>query len=128
MGDEARTGGFLTIADLAGQPLLVMLIGTSPEDRLVRYWRNSLEKALRTSLTGLASSRASRDQDRERWIGALRGRKLIGSFSGLPENFDEILVADVLVRTRDLASSQAKDLLNHNEDFAKLKHLFDWAA
>lgn len=125
-GDDPRTGGYLTVADHAGQPLLVMLIGHSPVERLGRYWRNSLEKAQRTALSRTACSRATRDAARERWIGALLGKTTIVSFSGFPENFDEILVADVLVQMGDLGAKEARYLLYENEDFRRLKSLFSW--
>lgn len=128
--DKERTGGFFCLTDEEGQPRLVFQVGEVPVNKLAQYWRNANEKPHRTSLRQGTSSRDSRDENRERWIGSLwaDGPNIYGSFSGLPENFDEILVADVLVRAGDASVEEVLDALVRNEDFVRLRRHFDWAS
>lgn len=128
-GEKHRTGGFISLGDQVGQVRLLAQIGPVSIDKLAAFSRNANEKVLRTALTDSALSRDTLDEKRERYAGGVAAKDFsaYGGFSGLPQNFDEILVIDVFVATNDLDPEDAVRLLRTNPDFVRLQHLFDWA-
>ncbi len=88
-----KTGGYFTLAQDDGTPLLTFRIGAVIPEKTDKYFHLSLEKARRLGQNkSHGSSFKSRD-GRKRWGGAVRGRGLnnILSFSGLTEVGDMIL-------------------------------------
>ena len=126
---KGRSGGFLCIADKKGQVLLLTQIGDVPEEMLGRYSRNAVEKAQRLAWTsqyaGHTLSRQSRDEARERWIGAVAVEDYIFSFSGHFEDSDELLS---LVTARDIGDLSTETAVQYaagrNKYFPKVKDIF----
>ncbi len=96
--EKEKLGGYLTIADRSGAPLLIALIGTPlwiDRDAFLAY---SQEKARRLAATkSHVRSYESRDPKKKWYGGALRDDDFIVSFSGLPEGVDEIVSLLVLL-------------------------------
>jgi len=115
-------GGVFCLADNAGQLIASFVVGSVPDEKRAKYWELAHEKVARMIASGAVSSRATRDPAQGRWAGALRGKesKLCASFSGLPENFDEIVVARALVDGEDLTPEEGRVLLSENADFKAL--------
>ncbi|MBI4133442.1 hypothetical protein HY478_02405 [Candidatus Uhrbacteria bacterium] len=89
---ERRGGYFCWTADQPGAPVLVhALVGVvSSAEKSERYLRLSCEKAVRLArLPRHHSSWESRDEQHERYGGAIRAKGAILSFSGFPETADE---------------------------------------
>jgi hypothetical protein len=116
---KGRAGGYLCIADRTGVPLLVAEIGSMPEEKRKQYLRNALEKAERLSYTSRYGdhvvSRQSRDESRERWIGAVCGRQFIYSFSGLPEDGDELFVILLAFQRASISENDVRRCLAENK-------------
>jgi hypothetical protein len=127
--EPGPVGGFFSLTDQEGQPLLVFQVGMPPVEKLKGRFERALEKPLRAALSGHTTSRATRDEERDRWGGALYGgiTDVHAGFSGLPEDYDELLVADVLVSAGDLSPLEAFKQLSDNETFSTLRYVFDWA-
>lgn len=120
--ERHRSGGVFCLADSAGQPICAFRVGTVPPNKLQQYWGYALEKAARIGANGDDSSRMTRDADREHWAGAFRveSSDFIGSFSGLPESFDEIFVVNLMMDVGDMTVAEAFELLKDNPDFERL--------
>src|SRR3989344_1465644 len=121
---KGRKGGYLCIADLTGTPLFVVALGEMPEEKRKQYLRNALEKAERLSYTvrhgGHYLSRQSRDESRERWGGAVAGKDFIYSFSGFPEEADEIFMVILAIASGSLESNWIYQALGgSNKYYAK---------
>lgn len=101
-----RAGGYLCVADRKGLPVFLDRLGEIPEEKLNQYYTNALEKALRLSYAWLFAghnlSRDSRDESRQRWIGAVVGNLWIWSFSGFPEDCDEIFTVALALGYGDI--------------------------
>lgn len=126
---HGRTGGYLCIADKTGHPLCIAPIGEMPEEKRKQYFRNAVEKAERLAYTskyaGHLFSRTSRDEKREQWGGAISGTRFIWSFSGLPEDGDEIFMAILAAQRGDLTRTEVGCIeMANNVYFEKLKKLF----
>jgi hypothetical protein len=100
---EGRRGGYFCLADNAGRPLLVMPVGEI-EEGAEKYLRSAQEMAHRLGyFKEHLSSWQSRSQKNEMYGGAVRiGTALAGSFifsfSGLPEEWDEVLSLAIALR------------------------------
>lgn len=99
--DQNRVpGGYLTIADMDGAPLLIVGLGVVDMRKKAKYLRLSQEKARRLAREVRENqhvlSRQSRNPERNQWSGAVAGNFCIASFSGLPEDLDEVFAAVVL--------------------------------
>lgn len=130
---RGRAGGYLCVADKTGHPLCIAQIGDVPEEKRQQYFRNAIEKANRLGVLSLwvdhRFSRQSRNEQRERWGGAVRGRHFIWSFSGLPEDGDEMFMAILGARYDDLTLIDIMTAeLTGNIYFEKLKRLFPVVA
>jgi hypothetical protein len=86
-----RKGGCFCIADIqTGQPYLVVSIGKVAEEKLGKYFLLCQEKARRLAEhPEHLSSWQSRDERMDRFGGAIRTKRYILSFSGLPQKLDE---------------------------------------
>lgn len=126
---EGRLGGYLCIADRTGLPVLVVRLGEMSTAKATQYFRNALEKALRLALIsgrcGDTLSRHSRDETRERWAGAVLGDEYVWSFSGLPEDADEMFVILLAHTEYDLSLYDASLLAGSNRYFEGLTDLFE---
>ncbi len=94
-------GGYLCIADPhRGFPHLVLGLGQVMPEWVDEYLEFSLEKARRLALySDHVCSAQSRNDAANQWPGAIRTKKIIISFSGLPWEIDEtycLLLAHVL--------------------------------
>jgi hypothetical protein len=101
---EGRSGGYFCLATNAGHPLLLMLVGTIPEEKAQKYLSFAQEKARRLGFfKDHSSSWQTRSDVNEMYGGAVRlGTTLAGSFifsfSGLPEMWDEVLSLAIALR------------------------------
>ena len=113
---DGRAGGYLCVSDMEGLPVFLLRMGEMPEEKLNQYYTNALEKALRLSYTrqfaGYTLSRDSRDEERQRWTGAISGKSLIWSFSGFPEDCDEMFMVTLALGYGDISYHEACVLLN----------------
>lgn len=117
-----KRGGYLCIARLDGIPLLVVRVGEPDEAKLARYIEFCQEKAARLAQNpDHVLSRASRDPDQNRFGGAVRGKDYIASFSGFPEDLDEVVSAMTL-STVDISFGEAMDRVGDNPYLIKIGH------
>lgn len=104
--DRGKIGGYFCLARAVdGWPLLIVQIGSMPEDKMEGRWRLCQEKALRlASHREHLLSRQSSDPDESLQLfpGAIRGNEFILSFSGLPGDGDEAFMLQQSVRLNDL--------------------------
>lgn len=114
-----RAGGYLCVADRKGLPVFLLRMGEVPEDKLNQYHTNALEKAMRLSYTyaygGYTLSRHSRDENRQRWTGSVLGNLWIWSFSGFPEDCDEVFMVALALGYGDISHHRALVLLRAGE-------------
>lgn len=103
---EGRAGGYLVVADQKGLPVFLDRMGEIPEEKLNQYYTNALEKVRRLAyahrFAGHKLSRQSRDENRQEWIGAAAGNDWLWSFSGFPEDCDEVFVVALALGCGDL--------------------------
>lgn len=90
-----RAGGYVSLFDFFDpSPLLVLKVGTfefSEPERAEDCFKYSQEKGIRLQDNpDHVSSWQSRDFDRKKYGGAVRGNGVILSFSGCPEKHDEL--------------------------------------
>ena len=107
-------GGYFTVMDKTrGVILGSARIGNPPIKKSIDYFNLSIEKATRLFLhKGHSTSRQSRDKKKEQYGGAVRGKSLILSFSGLPEIWDETLVISAMVFCNELTFRKANKITN----------------
>lgn len=94
--------GYFSVFDTTdgGSFMLIMKIGFPPQVKNAKYLMLSQEKAIRLfSHPGHSMSWESRNEQENKWGGAVRGVSEIFSFSGLPELADEALMLFVLHKT-----------------------------
>lgn len=122
-------GGTFSLTDEHGVPYFGFQVGDPPLEKRQGRWARSFEKSLRAAHGHCKTSRATRQPVLDRWGGSLWGNFSMyrGSFSGFPEDYDEIFVADVMVAARDMSAAEAKRQLGPNKTFKKFKHDFVWA-
>lgn len=89
-----RTGGHLCVMEPYGPPILLMPVGRVDDENAEKYYEFCQEKAARLWFHPRhVFSRQSRNEAKQQYAGAIRVRcgemKLILSFSGLPEEWDE---------------------------------------
>ena len=109
-----RHGGYFAFTDQVGRPLLLSLIGTVPHEKLDRYRTFCLEKAARlASHVSHDLSRESRNPAKDQYGGAIKSLPYILSFSGLPEELDELLMFMVAVKTGVMRKDVARDRFYH---------------
>ncbi|HEY4490253.1 MAG TPA: hypothetical protein VJC12_03300 [Candidatus Paceibacterota bacterium] len=116
-----QAGGFLSIWEdrekerLPPKLLLMVPIGDVPADS--KSGEFTQEKARRlASHPPHVSSWQSRDLDREMYGGAIRAENLIFSFSGIPEEGDEILVLGIALKLGLISNEEAEEIMaiSHN--------------
>jgi hypothetical protein len=115
-----RKGGYLCVADQNGRPLLILAFGQVNEEKLPKYLEFCQEKALRlASHPEHISSWQSRNEAESRYGGAVRGKRYIFSFSGLPEKLDEVMTISLAMRCEDLDTAGADDIscISQNQYF-----------
>lgn len=119
---RSAAGGVFCLAHSSGRFLASFVVGVVPAEKHTKYWELAHEKVSRMLANGHTSSRETREPAAGKWAGALcgKGADLCAAFSGLPENFDEVLVARVLVNCEDLSLEEARLLLHDNTDFRSL--------
>jgi hypothetical protein len=123
--DSTRLGGCITFLLASPQvpgyhSLATIPVGLIPEGRLSRYSDFSLEKALRLlNYPSHLSSRESRSEPDLRFAGAVRGKHFVISFSGFPEDFDELLALWLAVLFGQLSPEEALEIakLSVNEPY-----------
>lgn len=113
--DENRRGGIAIIAlwDREGKldypKPLVLRLGKVPEHKLERYMTNAFDKFTRMVYFNSHSAAETAKEEDERYYGGvsleLGAYQLYLSFSGLPEDYDELLVMHVL---KDLMGNLSK--------------------
>lgn len=128
--ERNNAGGSFSLLDPKSIPYFAFRVGNSPEHKHSGRWRRSLEKPRRAHRRGDKTSRASRRPSRDWWGGSLWGdlSNRRGGFSGLPEDFDEIFVADVMVSAGDMSTTEAFKQLKKNKTFQKVWRSFHWAT
>ncbi len=112
-----KCGGYLAIVEL-GRGDLEMLVGlgySSPE-KVDKRMEFAIEKGKR--LYGLTdfTSYESRKPEIDRWGGAVRGRELIFSFSGLPELWDEAAMFVLAIRLGQLRETDVCDVISEERN------------
>ncbi|OHB18675.1 MAG: hypothetical protein A2854_00475 [Parcubacteria group bacterium RIFCSPHIGHO2_01_FULL_56_18] len=115
--DEQRTGCYMAIALADGRIQVGFNVGEPPIDKVLRYWRNAGEKAVRLGshrLAGHTTSRESADIDKEMYPGAIYAPKTatIFSVSGFHPDADEALAWYTAVAVDDMTIGQAIDEAN----------------
>ncbi len=94
-GKEQKLGGYFALASAlpdGGPPLAVLKVGAQPLDSAEKSYGFCQEKVERLRLNpGHLTSSQSRDPDKERYGGAvvIPRLRLIFSYSGFPEEYDE---------------------------------------
>jgi hypothetical protein len=112
INDPLRKGGCMCIARPNGLIVAVLLIGeVVSEERMRKYFALCQEKAVRlASHPEHVSSWQSRDETKQRYAGAIRSRKYILSFSGLPELWDEACMTDLAAKTCGLSVTRSNKI------------------
>ena len=116
---QGRLGGFLCVLNpQIGEIVVTGLIGTEPDEKKrEKYKLLAEEKARRLALhPEHQSSWESRDPDKNRWGGAIRGTRLLFSFSGLPELWDEALMLVLAVRLKEIETAAAQAIAKKSEN------------
>ncbi|MDB5194841.1 MAG: hypothetical protein JWO84_25 [Parcubacteria group bacterium] len=113
---ERLAGGYVTIARPDGLPLATFGLGRVVLEKAADCHAFSLEKAHR--LGGYAAaphchrlSRESRDEEKKQYAGAVCGSRFITSFSGLPEDGDELYSALLQCRIGGMSVNNMHTLL-----------------
>jgi hypothetical protein len=110
-------GGYLTVADQNGTPVFVTECGIYVSEKRADYLKFSQEKAIRLAQNKEHQmSSQSRDPDNFKFGGAVRGDNYIISFSGCPEQLDELISTLLLYRLGDITRSMALLLLHSSEN------------
>lgn len=107
-------GGYLCITDpKTGIPYLTLGLGQAMPEKWEKYLEFSMEKARRLAAhPEHVCSAQSRNDQTNQWPGAIRTRKIIISFSGLPWEIDEtycLLLAHVLEL---ISMDEAREIAN----------------
>lgn len=113
--EKRKFGGYLTIALRDGVPILVALVGVPEERKREQCLAFSQEKAKRLAQhKDHFRSWESRDPDAQLYGGALRDTDYIVSFSGLPEELDEVVSLLVLLPHSGFSLTFFLEKLKHN--------------
>jgi hypothetical protein len=106
-----RTGGYFCLWDTGHRaPFLVTLIGDPTDEKMMKYYVYSMEKAdrLRSNVTqGHRTSFQSRDENKKWFGGAISTPRMILSFSGFQEMWDEAVMLATAVNLRLISRSDA---------------------
>jgi|GEM_PF-2346212 len=118
-----NAGGYYCIADQGTiLPLAIIPVGEIPSDKGAGRAARCIEKAARLSRHPRHDrSWESRDPERDMWGGAVRGRRFIHSFSGLPEELDEVFCCIVACALGDMSKESARRMIG--EVFDRYEHL-----
>lgn len=115
-----RKGGFFVMRDnAAGIILLKMPIGEIDPEKTLKYARFAQEKGKRlyqNQSLGHVSSWESRDEEAEKYSGAILAGHLILSFSGLPEWGDEAVILVLALRFDWINEQQVKTIIQISEN------------
>jgi hypothetical protein len=107
-----RFGGYVSVTNLSGSLLLCCAIGDFSVEKRADYIAFSQEKAVRLAANASHSlSSQSREPDLMKFGGAVKGENIIVSFSGCPEEVDELISVLVLRELDELTREKAKELL-----------------
>ncbi len=115
---EMREGGVFCVKNARTNSLLLLApVGRFPEKKSARYFSFAQEKATRLYFKVKRGSRhltswQSRDEEKQRYGGAILADDLILSFSGLPELADEAVVAYVAFLFNLIGFSTALEIAN----------------
>jgi hypothetical protein len=117
-----KKGGYLTIRDKAdGEVLLTIRIGDFPHQKAKKYFDLSLEKGERLYqhlAQGHVSSYQSRDEEKQRYGGAVVANGFIVSFSGLTEKMDELAALALSEFSRWITEDQANEIARISSNFS----------
>jgi hypothetical protein len=121
-------GGYLCITDEGGTPILITRVGEGNPEKNNARLEFCQEKARRLAAhpEHMLSSQ-SRDKERQMYGGAVRGtiKKLIVSFSGLPERVDELYAQTILFLLSDTSLNGAEWLGDQGNPYAGTYVRFD---
>ena len=105
---SGKRGGVLCVGRPDGCPKLCVTIGAPAKEQEYRFVNNAIEKCCRLgSNTKLASSRVSANEDFGRYAGAILGDTWIYSFSGFPQDMDEVYSLALAAMLEDISSDNA---------------------
>ena len=111
--EHGKTGGHFCLANEVGEPVLILLVehGSHNLARAARTLEFCQEKIARLLMhrNHLASSQ-SRDPEAKQYGGAIRVLGGYMSFSGLPEEFDEVLCMAVALAVGAVNTQDVIDL------------------
>jgi len=120
-------GGYLCIGDnTTGVPFLLTLIGNMPEERARACAGFAQEKNRRLGANlHHRTSWESRDEEKEQYPGAVRGKQLLWSFSGFPSKTDEAAMLVSAIRCGDMTIEEATEIvgITGNPVFHKLREI-----
>lgn len=112
-----KCGGYLAVIELGrGDLEMLVCLGYSPPEKVEKRVEFAIEKGKR--LYGLTdfTSYESRRPEMDRWGGAVRGRELIFSFSGLPELWDEAAMLVLAIRLGQLQETDVCDVISEERN------------
>lgn len=107
-----RNGFYFCLTDKdSGKPLVIVEIGTVPEEKISKYLGFSQEKASRLYICSEhLLSWQSRNEKEDKWAGAIKTPTHIFSCSGLPELFDEAVMLVSAVKVGHLNIDEAYEM------------------
>lgn len=127
IGDPRRRGGSFCLAEAStGKLMFVTLVGQiSDPAKAMKYFELCQEKAKRLYLNrsrGHRTSWESRDEEQDRYAGAILGSELIFSFSGFPPDYDEAAMLVTAIMYGQLATNPAVELaaISQNDKYERL--------
>jgi hypothetical protein len=113
--EQQKQGGFLCIADKTGRPLVIHALGSPTAEKWDACLAFCEEKVRRLGMNPTHQrSWQSRNPEQLQYGGAVRGEDFIVSFSGFPEELDEVIAGMALYEGADL--SEVADLARILED------------
>ena len=119
--EENRAGGYLCVADMRGEPIMVIGLGDFDPERRALQFEFCQEKVARLAqFPSHRRSMESRNKEAGQYGGALRGDRFLASFSGFPEGLDEVIAGIALCRNGNLTFTQLSEILSDNEYVARL--------
>lgn len=127
--ERKNAGGTFALTDKNGVPHFGFPVGRSLKSKRAGRWRRAFEKSARAARLAHKTSRQSRNPKEDKWAGSLWCSlgQVRGSFSGFPEDWDEIFVATVLLGSHDMSLAEAFRQLENNKTFQRVRERLWWA-
>lgn len=123
LADSSKMGGYFCLLDIqTGSILVTTIIGTVNSSKALKYKQLAEEKALRLHHLhifggSVISSYQSRNEEEEKWGGAVLGERFIYSFSGLPELHDECISLSIASVAGDIPTYRAEEIMSYSATF-----------